>query len=1055
MSMRLAAVTLLVAIADTSSSAAAALDKRAWYAQSLRQCAGRAVEHILVLVHEGNVRRRLSRDPRGAPDARPPAEHYRDKLRWQSATIDRVFSVLPIVSMHSAPNATIEMMLSDDEAQAVEADCMLRRTPPPLVLDANESAPVPPEPPPSAPPDDLDHTPRRRLSQQQSAPWNLDMSDGARDGTYSYGGATGHGVRIYVVDSGVRISHVDFGGRAVSGYSSYCWSGHEENCMEQGGRWPRNGVIDVNSGACDHHGTHCAGIAASTTFGIAKGATIVPVSGLDCNGDGTSHSLLAGLEWIVSDAQTHSARGVVSISLGGPASIMSDYAIRSAHAHGLVAVTSAGNSNRDDACEYSPAREPTAITVGSITYSYGLSSFTNLGSCVDIFAPGSSIQSTSSAHDNAYTSLSGTSMAAPHVTGAAAQLLSIYPTLTSDDVARAINCVATTGAISGVPSGTVNRLLRTGSVFSDPYDSLAVACGLSVANDPAPMPPPTPPPAPSPPPGACIEACNWSFDSDCDDGGSGAEYAECRWGTDCFDCGPRVGRAPPAPPPGDCHQTCSYASNGVCDDGGPGAEYALCRFGTDCSDCGHRVSRPYPPPPPPTSPPPLPPPSPLLPSPSPPPPSAPPSSPPPSRPSSPLPPHQPPPTSPPPSPPPSPLPPSPSPPPPSAPHPPSPPRPHQPPFAPLPAGVAVVEALSTVIQLRLTLAADTASFNQDAIDDLTFALRAQLICHPPACSLELRLSPASIIVTAILTIPEHSLPTHPAQNATATIAATHAAASRLASQTTATLSTSLHVDVMRVGPIEIAHSQLVPILVAPPPPSPPPSPPQLPARSPTPAPPVQAALLSTQTMLPRTEARMSSMFDSALYPATNAIDSNPQTICATADATGSWLSVRVPPGSRIGYVAILNRQDSYAYFLERFTVWISPSAGQTGDGRATQCTGPSAYDAAKPVTERYLMLCNGAVGSWVTLLKVGRGYTTIAELEAYEWARGEPETALPPAVPPPPPSPSPPPPIPPSPPPTPPPPRMTCAVQPDENVAEHAERCTWCEACSGYCPLCQ
>ena len=146
----------------------------------------------------------------------------------------------------------------------------------------------------------------RRLSVQTSAPWNLDAIDGTRDSEYRYGVANGANVRIYVLDSGIRTSHNDFGGRAFGGYSPYCSTGNEGYCVQNGGSWPQNGVItDATNTAlgstCSSHGTHCAGTAAGTTYGVAKAATVISVGVLDCSGDGWGYHI--GLGIVTSDVQ--------------------------------------------------------------------------------------------------------------------------------------------------------------------------------------------------------------------------------------------------------------------------------------------------------------------------------------------------------------------------------------------------------------------------------------------------------------------------------------------------------------------------------------------------------------------------------------------------------------------------------------------------------------------------------------------------------------------------------------------------------------------------------
>jgi subtilisin family serine protease len=274
---------------------------------------------------------------------------------------------------------------------------------------------------------------------QTSATWGLDRIDQrARplNGTFSYP-STAPGVRAYIVDTGVRASHVDFGGRVLPGYTAI-----------SDGR----GTND-----CDGHGTHVAGTVAGATWGVAKAAAIVPVRVLDCNGSGTWTGVIAGLDWIAQNHPTGTP-GVANLSLGGGANRSVDDAVNRLSAAGVTVVVAAGNSNAD-ACNTSPARAASAVTVGSTTSSDARSSFSNFGTCVDLFAPGSSITSAWYTSNTATAILSGTSMAAPHVAGAAALLLHASPGLTPAQVSAALTTDATTGVITSVGTGSPNRLL--------------------------------------------------------------------------------------------------------------------------------------------------------------------------------------------------------------------------------------------------------------------------------------------------------------------------------------------------------------------------------------------------------------------------------------------------------------------------------------------------------------------------------------------------------------------------------------------------------------------
>lgn len=285
--------------------------------------------------------------------------------------------------------------------------------------------------------------PVRISNTQTNAPWGLDRSDQRAlplSSTYTPP-AAGAGVNVYVVDTGVLTSHTDFAGRVAAGYTAIA-----------DGR---------GSSDCNGHGTHVAGTVAGKTYGIAKSSTVIPVRVLNCDGGGFMSDVVAGLDWVAS----HHAAGtpaVVNLSLGGGANSTVDAALQNVINDGVTAAVAAGNSTVD-ACTTSPARVPAALTIAASDSSDRQASFSNFGSCVDLYGPGVGIASTYHTSTTAVSTMSGTSMASPHVAGAAAVLLSQNPALTPAQVASSINGTATTGVISGASTGTPNRLLYTGT----------------------------------------------------------------------------------------------------------------------------------------------------------------------------------------------------------------------------------------------------------------------------------------------------------------------------------------------------------------------------------------------------------------------------------------------------------------------------------------------------------------------------------------------------------------------------------------------------------------
>ncbi|GAB2885986.1 hypothetical protein GCM10027074_63140 [Streptomyces deserti] len=274
---------------------------------------------------------------------------------------------------------------------------------------------------------------------QSNAPWGLDRIDQTSlplSGTYTYPDSAGSGVTVYVIDTGVRITHAQISGRASYGYDA----------------------VDGDTTASDGngHGTHVATTVAGSTYGVAKKAKIVAVRVLNNSGSGTTAGVIAGIDWVTSN---RSGPSVANMSLGGGASTALDTAVRNSIASGVTYAVAAGNSSTT-ASSSSPARVSEAITVGATTSTDAKASYSNYGSALDIFAPGSSITAGWHTSDTATNTISGTSMATPHVAGAAAVYLAGHTASTPAQVASALVNGATTGKVTSAGTGSPNRLLK-------------------------------------------------------------------------------------------------------------------------------------------------------------------------------------------------------------------------------------------------------------------------------------------------------------------------------------------------------------------------------------------------------------------------------------------------------------------------------------------------------------------------------------------------------------------------------------------------------------------
>ena len=279
---------------------------------------------------------------------------------------------------------------------------------------------------------------------QPNPPWGLDRVDQRAlpvSKTYTYS-SSGAGVSAYVIDSGIFAGHADFGGRVRSGFTT---------------------VLDGRgTDDCFGHGTHVAGILGGQTYGVAKSVSLVAVRVLNCSGVTTESQLINGLDWVIADHQPGVA-AVANISIGGPTSVLIDSAVQALFDDGVSVSIAAGNSGLS-ACGTSPARVPSALTVAASNPADTRPSFSNWGPCVDLFAPGYSIPSAGITSSTATAIMTGTSMSAPHVAGAAALLLSVQPTLTPSQVTSVLLSSATLGVIISAGSTTPNRLLFTSPV---------------------------------------------------------------------------------------------------------------------------------------------------------------------------------------------------------------------------------------------------------------------------------------------------------------------------------------------------------------------------------------------------------------------------------------------------------------------------------------------------------------------------------------------------------------------------------------------------------------
>ena len=276
---------------------------------------------------------------------------------------------------------------------------------------------------------------------QPSVLWNLDRISETLldlDGHYIYHSSSGEGVTVYVIDTGIQVAHDDFQGRASWG-------------------WAFDGDESDGNG----HGTHVSSTVGGVQWGVAKKVSLVAVKVLNAGGSGTTAGVIGGIDWVTNaHSSGTSTLSVANMSLGGGKSAALVSAVENSVAAGVTYAVAAGNDNRD-ACNYSPADAPSAITVGATTSEDDRSSFSNWGTCVDIFAPGTTITAAWIGANDALRTISGTSMASPHVAGAAAIVLGRNPTYTPKEVKDSLVNGCTSNVLRNVGTGSPNCLLYT------------------------------------------------------------------------------------------------------------------------------------------------------------------------------------------------------------------------------------------------------------------------------------------------------------------------------------------------------------------------------------------------------------------------------------------------------------------------------------------------------------------------------------------------------------------------------------------------------------------